>query len=51
MAGRMPVLRQDHVLVLGDHPVDDRDDVVAAGHRQRAAGAEIVLQIDDHEGV
>ena len=32
-------------------PVDDRHDLVAARHRKRAAGAEIVLDVDDDEDV
>ena len=34
---------------LARQPVDQRDDRIAVGHRQRAAGAEIVLHIDDHQ--
>ena len=29
--------------------VDRRDDLVAAGHREAAAGQEIVLQVDDEQ--
>ena len=47
MAGGMPVLRQHDMLGVPDQLVDQRHDLVAAGHRQRAAGAEIVLQVDD----
>jgi hypothetical protein len=32
-------------------PVDDRYDLVAARHRQAAAGAEIVLHVDDDQHV
>ena len=49
MAGRMPVLRQHDMFGIADHVVDQRHDLVAAGNRQRAAGAEIVLQVDDDE--
>ncbi len=49
MAGRMPVLRHDDMVEFADQPVHDRHDRVAAGNGQRAAGAEIVLQIDHHQ--
>ena len=32
-----------------DQPVDRRDDLVAARHGERAAGAEIVLHVDDDQ--
>src|SRR5207245_7017720 len=32
-------------------PIYERDDLVAAGHRQRAAGHEAVLDIDDDQGI
>ena len=47
MAGGMPVLRQHDMFGSPDQVVDQRHDLVAAGHRQRAARTEIVLQVDD----
>ena len=51
MAARMPVLGQHHVAESCGHPVDDRHHLVAARHRQRAAGAEIVLHVHHDENV
>jgi hypothetical protein len=48
---RMPVLGQHHVLEALAEPVHQRDNLVAAGHRERAARAEIVLHVDDEENV
>ena len=49
MARRVPVLGQHHVLEgLGDF-VDQRDDLVALGDREAAAGQEAVLHVDDDE--
>jgi hypothetical protein len=45
----MPVLGQDDMLEGGDQPVDDRDDLMASRDGERAAGTEIVLNIDDDE--
>ena len=49
MTARMPVLRQDDMLEILHEFVDQRHDLVAARHRQRAAGAEVVLQVDDNK--
>ena len=51
MSGRMPILRQHDVLVVGDQAIDPRDDGIGAGYRQRAAVAEIVLHVDDDQGL
>ena len=51
MAARMPVLGQHHVAESRGHPVDDRHHLVAARHRQRAAGAEVVLHVHHDEDV
>src|SRR6185437_14428547 len=49
MSARMPILRQHHVAEACRETVDDRDDLVAARHRQRAAATEIVLHVDNDE--
>src|SRR5690606_32369188 len=51
VAGRVPVLGQDHVLEAPREPVYQRHDGIALGHGERAAGAEIVLDVDDEEDV
>ena len=51
MPGGMPVLGQDHMGEGSRQPVDRGDDRVAVGHRERAARAEIVLDIDDQQNV
>ena len=51
MAARMPVLGQDHVAEARGQAVDDRHDLVAARHGERAARAEIVLDVDDEQDV
>ena len=49
MAGRMPVLGQDDVFEALCEAVDHRDDLVSFRNRQRAAGTEIVLHVDDDQ--
>jgi UPF0176 protein len=51
MAGGMPILGQDHRCEVFHQGVDIRDNSVALGHSERAAGAKIVLDVDDEEGV
>src|SRR5262249_51350548 len=51
MSGRMPILRQHHVLETAGQMIDQRHDLVAARHRQPAARAEIVLHVDHHKDV
>ena len=50
---RMPVLGHDDAVpgILFEHFMDDGHDLVAAGHRQRAPGQKILLQVDDDQGV
>ena len=45
----MPILRQHDVAEPRRETVDDRNDLVAARHRQCAAGTEIVLHVDHDE--
>jgi hypothetical protein len=47
----VPVLREHHVLERARQAVDQRDDLVAAAHGQRAAGDEAVLHVDDEQHV
>ena len=49
MPGRVPVLRQHDRGEALAQLVDERDDLVAAGDRQAAARAEIVLNVDDDQ--
>src|ERR1700728_330670 len=51
MPAGMPVLRQHHVTEARGKTVDDRNDFVAAGHRERAARTEIVLYVHHDEDV
>ncbi len=51
MPGRVPVLGQDDVGEDGAQGVDDGNHSIAAGYAQRAAGTEIILNIDGDQGV
>ena len=51
VAVRMPVLRQHHVGEGARQAVDQRHDLVALGHGERAARAEIVLHVHHHQHV
>jgi hypothetical protein len=51
--GRVPVTRGDDRLAGGHEPVDrgvqNRHDLVTARHGERAAGAEVVLHVDEQQ--
>jgi hypothetical protein len=47
----MPVLGGEHVAEAGHGGVDGVEDLVAAGYREAATRAEVVLRIDDDQGV
>ena len=49
MSRRVPVLRQQDVVEARRDAVDDGDDLVAALDRERAAGQEVVLDVDDEK--
>ncbi len=51
MPGRMPVLAEDHGPVFGHQRVDRRHHRIAIRNRERAARAEIVLDVDHDQGV
>ncbi len=51
MFGGVPVLGEDDVFEALGEAVDEGDDLVALGNGERAAGAEVVLDVDDEEGV
>jgi|APSaa5957512535_1039671.scaffolds.fasta_scaffold221491_2 hypothetical protein len=51
MPCRVPVLGQDHVGKNRDQAIDDGNDFVATGYGQRPTGAEIILNIDDDQGI
>jgi len=51
MPGWVPVLREDDVIEECGDALDDRDDFIATCYGQLAAGAEVVLHVDDQEGV
>ena len=51
MIGRMPVLSKNDVLESRRDAMDGRDDLVAAGNGERAAGAKIILHVDNEEDV
>ena len=50
MVGRMPVLCQDHGVIIGHQVVDGGHDFVAAGDGKAASGAEIDLRVDHDQG-
>ena len=45
----MPVLGRDHRVIGALQSSDFLGDLVAAGGAQRAAGAEVMLDVDNHE--
>lgn len=51
MRRRVPVLRQDHGVKLGHQRVDAAQNLIALWHFQRAAGAEIILNVDHDQGM
>ena len=51
MAARMPILRQHHVGEFCRQRIDQRHDLVPARHRQAAAGAKVILDIDHEQHV
>ncbi len=51
VVGRMPVARGDHEVEAVEELVDRPGDPIAVGDRQRAARREVVLEVDDQEGV
>ena len=51
MAARVPILGEDDVLESLAETVDDGDDLVSTVYCERAAGAEIVLDIHDQQGI
>src|SRR6188508_1089971 len=51
MARGMPVLGDDDVLELAREAIDERHDLVAALHFERAARAEVVLHVDDDQAI
>jgi len=51
MPRRMPVLSKGDVAKTLLQAIDQRNDLIAVLNRKRAAGAEVILQIDDDEGV
>ena len=50
VVARVPVLRRHDQVVVALEPVDDRHDLLAARHGERAARDEIHLHIDDDQG-
>ena len=51
MVGGVPVLGEDDVIEVCSGAVNGGDDGVAVGDGQGAAGAEVILHVDDDEGV
>ena len=47
----MPVLRQHDMTKARRQTIDDRDDLVAVGHRERAARTKIVLHVNDDQNL
>lgn len=50
MIAWVPVLRRDHQIDLVLEAIGDRDHPIAFAHRERTAGKEIVLKVDEDEG-
>ena len=50
VVGRMPVLRGHDEVIPRLKAIDQRHDLVASGHRQGAAGTEVVLNVNDDQG-
>ena len=48
---RMPILGEDHVGEARGELVDNGDDLVAVRHGEIAAGAEVVLHVDDQQAI
>jgi hypothetical protein len=51
VAARVPVLRENDVLESLAETVDERDDLIPSVYCERAAGAEVVLDIDHQQDV
>lgn len=51
VSGGVPVLREDDVVEFSGESVDDGDYFVAFGDGERASRHEVVLYVDDEEGV
>ena len=51
MARRMPILGQDDMIEAFGKAIDDRNHAIAVGNRQRTAGAEIVLHVDNQQQI
>ena len=49
VAGRVPVLREDDAAEVTDQAIHDRQNGLCVRHGEWAAGAEIVLDVDDDE--
>ena len=49
--GAVPVLGEEYVVEARGDAMNDRNDFIAARNGERAAGAEVVLHVDDEEGV
>jgi 8-oxo-dGTP pyrophosphatase MutT (NUDIX family) len=49
MVRRVPVTRGDDVARLAGEPVDGLDHRIAVGNRERTAGAEVILDVDDDQ--
>jgi hypothetical protein len=47
----MPILRHDNGLKFGHQLVDPRNDCITVVHRQFAARAKVVLDVDDQQGM
>ncbi|EKM99171.1 hypothetical protein MXAZACID_11529 [Acidocella sp. MX-AZ02] len=50
MVSRMPILGEHNVVEIPRQAVDQRRYFIAAGYGKRAAGAEIILQVDNQKG-
>ncbi len=51
MTGRVPVLRQNDVFAFLDQSINGGQNFIAMRDSQRAAGAEVILNIDDNKGM
>jgi hypothetical protein len=51
VVGGMPVLGRNHKIERAQNSVAYRDHLITAWHRERAAGNEVVLDVDEYENV
>ena len=51
MAGRMPILRQDHVLERAGNAIDEGNGFIGSRNGERASSAKVILDVDDEQDI